>query len=38
VSQHASVPVALGMLIGIGVVFVGLAMRVIARKEYVLEQ
>jgi hypothetical protein len=38
VSQKASIPVALSMLIGIGVAFVALAMRVIARREYVLEQ
>ena len=38
VQQKASLPVALTMLMVIGVVFVFLAMRVIARREYVLEQ
>jgi ABC-2 type transport system permease protein len=38
VQQKASLPVAVVMLVGIGVVFVFLAMRVIARREYVLEQ
>jgi ABC-2 type transport system permease protein len=38
VQQKASLATALVMLVGIGVVFVFLAMRVIARREYVLEQ
>ena len=38
VQQKASLPVSVGMLIGIGAAFVFLAMRVIARREYVLEQ
>jgi ABC-type transport system involved in multi-copper enzyme maturation permease subunit len=38
VQQKASLTVALTMLVGIGVAFVFLAMRVIARREYVLEQ
>ena len=38
VQQKASLPVSLVMLVGIGVAFVFLAMRVIARREYVLEQ
>jgi len=38
VQQKASLTVALGMLVAIGVAFVFLAMRVIARREYVLEQ
>jgi hypothetical protein len=38
VQQKASLAASVGMLIGIGVVFVFLAMRVIARREYVLEQ
>jgi len=38
VQQKASLPVALIMLVGIGAAFVFLAMRVIARREYVLEQ
>ena len=38
VTQKASVPAALAALIGIGSGFVYLAMRVIARREYVLEQ
>jgi ABC-type transport system involved in multi-copper enzyme maturation permease subunit len=37
-AQKASLPTALGMLILIGAGFVFLAMRVIARREYVLEQ
>jgi ABC-2 type transport system permease protein len=38
VNQHASVPVALVTLVAIGAGFVALAMQVIARREYVLEQ
>jgi hypothetical protein len=38
VQQQASLVTSVTMLIGIGVVFVFLAMRVIARREYVLEQ
>ena len=38
VQQKASLATALVMLIGIGAAFVVLAMRVIARREYVLEQ
>jgi ABC-type transport system involved in multi-copper enzyme maturation permease subunit len=38
VAQKASLPTSLIMLVGIGTAFVGLAMRVIARREYVLEQ
>jgi len=38
VEQKASLGTALGMLVAIGVAFVYLAMRVIARREYVLEQ
>jgi ABC-type transport system involved in multi-copper enzyme maturation permease subunit len=38
VTQKASLTTALGMLVAIGVAFVFLAMRVIARREYVLEQ
>jgi ABC-type transport system involved in multi-copper enzyme maturation permease subunit len=38
VQQKASLATSLVMLIAIGVVFVFLAMRVIARREYVLEQ
>ena len=38
VQQKASLPVAVTMLVVIGVAFVFLAMRVIARREYVLEQ
>jgi ABC-type transport system involved in multi-copper enzyme maturation permease subunit len=38
VQQKASLGTALVMLIGIGAAFVGLAMRVIARRDYVLEQ
>ena len=38
VQQKASLATSLVMLVGIGVVFVWLAMRVIARREYVLEQ
>ena len=38
VQQKASLPTAIAMLVAIGGVFVFLAMRVIARREYVLEQ
>jgi ABC-2 type transport system permease protein len=38
VQQKASLVTSVGMLVGIGVVFVYFAMRVIARREYVLEQ
>ena len=38
VQQKASLPTAIAMLVAIGVGFVYLAMRVIARREYVLEQ
>jgi ABC-2 type transport system permease protein len=38
VQQKASLMTSLVMLVGIGVLFVFLAMRVIARREYVLEQ
>jgi ABC-2 type transport system permease protein len=38
VSKKASLTTSLTMLIGIGVAFVAWAMRVIARREYVLEQ
>ena len=38
VQQKASLATAVIMLVGIGVAFVFLAMRVIARREYVLEQ
>jgi hypothetical protein len=38
VNQHASVPVALATLVLIGAGFVAMAMQVIARREYVLEQ
>jgi ABC-type transport system involved in multi-copper enzyme maturation permease subunit len=38
VAQKASLTTSVGMLIGIGAGFVYLAMRVIARREYVLEQ
>jgi ABC-2 type transport system permease protein len=38
VQQKASLVTSVVTLIGIGVVFVWLAMRVIARREYVLEQ
>jgi ABC-2 type transport system permease protein len=38
VQQKASLVTSVVMLVGIGVVFVYLAMRVIARREYVLEQ
>jgi ABC-type transport system involved in multi-copper enzyme maturation permease subunit len=38
VADKASLPVSLLMLAGIGAAFVFLAMRVIARREYVLEQ
>ena len=38
VNQKASIPVALATLVGIGAGFVAWAMRVIGRREYVLEQ
>jgi len=38
VQQKASLATSLAMLVAIGAVFVFLAMRVIARREYVLEQ